>query len=140
MRESVVYKMKPERIANGEVNRVHQGEKCFLVKGTSGSFCKQIGGLHVIYKVACAERKLAQGESYVGCTSLSLKQRLACHKVKAKRGSTAPLHLLMREVGVNKFWLEPIDSAYGLKNARLLEKKWIGKLRSSLNKKSPIDG
>ena len=130
--------MKPEQIAYGEMKRVHQEEKCFLVKDKFGNPEKQIGELHIIYKVAYAERELSQEESYIRCTSLSLKRRLSCHRLKAKRGSKAPIHILIKKTGAKKFWLEPIGFAYGRDNARLIEKMWIKRLGSGLNVLNPI--
>ena len=131
--------MELSEIAKREVERIHLEEKPFLVRRPRGDLDRQIGELHIIYKVAYAGRDLTEEETYVGSTHLSLRQSLCFHRKDARRDKGSSLHRFMRNLGPGNFYLVLLDSAYGAENARLLEREWKDKLNAGLNDCDPVN-
>lgn len=81
-------------------------------------------GYGVIYRVT----NTANGMAYVGQTMRRLARRWKAHRQAARKGGRTYLARGMREFGVKKFVVEPLEYAGNRADLNRLEEKWIKKL------------
>jgi group I intron endonuclease len=68
------------------------------------------------------------GKRYVGASSHTLPQRWARHKIKARSGSTSPLHIAVRGDGYEAFSMRVLSEVANAEVLNKIEAFWIREL------------
>lgn len=74
------------------------------------------------------------GNTYVGSTSLEIKQRWHCHRSTARSGKVLNLYKTMREEGINNCKFEVLEDGYWKQSElKAKENEYMRKLKPNLN-------
>lgn len=85
-----------------------------------------------IYKITNSKTE----DLYVGRTSKSLQERMGGHRSNCDGGGTMPVHVKMREIGIEHFSITQVAKSWcsGRRAAAKLEQKYIDLFKPNLNK------
>ena len=92
-----------------------------------------------VYLLRRTDRPNNGKDTYVGSTSINLKERLWKHKSCVIGNRTSKLYTKMQEIGVNNWQVVPLLTFTCDKNTiREFEGKWVEVLNTDLNTYSPL--